>query len=159
MTTVAERLEYKFKHGARVPAGMSAQTVGERLEWLREQQGRLTADVVVEDAEQVHSPLHQAFEWDDTAAAHEYRRHQARVLIASVVVTVKQDKKEEPVRAFVVVTDTEGRRYTSTGDAMASDVLRRQVLESARRELKAFRTKYKSFRELSAVFEAINQVV
>lgn len=53
--------------------------------------GRLTPDAVVADAADPNSPLHDAFEWDDSKAAQAYRIEQARVLIRSVEVTIRTD--------------------------------------------------------------------
>lgn len=51
--------------------------------------GRLTPDQVVEAASDPASPLHDQFEWDDSVAAVEYRRDQARTLIRSVNVKIE----------------------------------------------------------------------
>jgi len=59
-----------------------------------ETDGRLTPDAVVDAARPINSPLHSFFEWDDTAAAHEWRREQARELIRSVTVEVTTDDRE-----------------------------------------------------------------
>jgi len=65
---------------------MTAQ-VTERLQQL-EREGRLSPNDVVDDARSPDSPLHDYFEWDDTAAAEKYRKVQARQLIRSVKVEV-----------------------------------------------------------------------
>ncbi|HAZ61006.1 MAG TPA: hypothetical protein DCY89_05470 [Gammaproteobacteria bacterium] len=46
--------------------------------------GALTPALVVEAATDPESPLHDAFDWDDSAAAHKYRLVQARSMIRSV---------------------------------------------------------------------------
>lgn len=55
--------------------------------------GRLTPGDVVEAARPAESPLHDQFEWDDTAAAERYRLEQARALIRSVRVLVRTDTR------------------------------------------------------------------
>lgn len=50
--------------------------------------GRITPDAVIADAQDKESPLHGVFEWDDSKAAHQYRLEQARELIRSVKVEI-----------------------------------------------------------------------
>jgi len=69
----------------------------------RQDEGRLTADRVVESARPLTSPLHSEFEWNDGEAAHKYRIVQARKLIQSV--TVKVHTTEYTMDAPVFVRD------------------------------------------------------
>lgn len=55
--------------------------------------GKLTPDLVVQDAEQSDSPLHELFEWDDGVAGHKYRIEQARNVITSVRVVITTENK------------------------------------------------------------------
>lgn len=55
--------------------------------------GRLTPDLVVQDAESSDSPLHELFEWDDGVAGHKYRIEQARQVITSVRVVITTEHK------------------------------------------------------------------
>ena len=58
-----------------------------RLEKIRaHNSGTLRPDDVVADAKSDKSPLHAFFEWDDSAAAHQFRLDQARTLIRNVKV-------------------------------------------------------------------------
>ena len=58
-----------------------------------ERGGRLTPESVVAAARDPQSPLHDRFEWDDTAAANAWRLVQARQLIRSVHVNVTVDDR------------------------------------------------------------------
>lgn len=51
--------------------------------------GELTASGILEEAKKKTSPLHNLFEWDDSAAAHEYRLIQARKIIRSANVRIE----------------------------------------------------------------------
>lgn len=53
------------------------------LEQLRED-GAVGPEQLVERAKPVESPIHNLFEWDDTAAGEKYRLEQARLYIARV---------------------------------------------------------------------------
>jgi hypothetical protein len=55
--------------------------------------GSLTPDLVVKDAEDSSSPLHELFEWDDSIAGHKYRIEQARQVITSVRVVITTEHK------------------------------------------------------------------
>jgi len=55
--------------------------------------GRLTPDLVVEDAQNPDSPLHELFEWNDGVAGHKYRIEQARQVITSVRVVITTEHK------------------------------------------------------------------
>lgn len=96
--------EYKWRPGFRCVA--DAQAVGERIERIRRRTGgALGAADVVEDATKDRgSPLRPCFEWDNRAAAEQFRLHQARNVI-SALRTVKFEGRvlERPVRTMVIM--------------------------------------------------------
>lgn len=69
----------------RPPAKLSADDAAAELARIREEQGRLTAESVIDAARPKEAPLHPAFEWDNKQAADNYRKEQARRLIRAVV--------------------------------------------------------------------------
>lgn len=66
-------------------------TIHERLAALYAKHGRLTPALVVRDAKNPASPMHDVFEWDDGKAARLYREEQARALIRTVTVKLSSD--------------------------------------------------------------------
>ncbi len=78
-----------------------ADAIRERLHDLCEKYGRLTPMLVVEDAEDPGSPLHDQFEWDDTVAAKAWREEQARTLIRSVHLVITTETKILQTVAYV----------------------------------------------------------
>lgn len=138
------------------------QAAGERLEAIRLICKRgLTPEVVVRDAKHKESPLHRAFEWDDSRAAQKYRLGQAGDLIRSIAVVVEASKPgdgSKNMRAFVNVETKVGRHYTSLAVAMAEPELRKQVLQRAFRELQGWRERYEEYNELAAIFGAMDKV-
>ena len=67
-----------------------------RLTALREIEeitGRLTPTAVIEAARDPDHPLHECFTWDDSTAAHAFRLHEARQLIASVRVVITTEAR------------------------------------------------------------------
>ena len=67
---------------------MKRDLVDERIRELYEKHGKITPDIVIEDAKSPESPLHEHFEWDLNKAALEAWRDTARTLIRSVKVVV-----------------------------------------------------------------------
>lgn len=148
---------YKWKEGAHGP--VPAQTAGEELERIRvRQNGRLEAADVVRESRDPTAPLHPAFEWDNEKAADAYREDQARYMIRSITVAMPSRKGEDaPVRAFVSVVRDTDRSYTSTAHALSDTELRQQVLDSAWRELEAWRQRHAELIELAEIFATIDQ--
>lgn len=147
---------YKWKSGSRV--NLDPQAAGDELERLRiESGGALTPATVAQSARDESSVLHPAFEWDDEKAADAYRTGQAQYLIRSIEVVIDGAPSAEPTRAFVSVNVEDGREYISVIDAMADSNLRKQVLETALRELEAWQLRHAELTELANVFAAIDQ--
>ena len=71
--------------------------------------GLLRPAAVVDAARDEKSPLHGAFEWDDTEAAQKYRLLQAQSLIRSFKVEIERNGQTHTVPVFVgVSTDRTG---------------------------------------------------
>lgn len=75
-------------------APIEADVVGEELERIRSKTGQLVPADVVSAARPKKSPIHAAFEWDDTLAGEKYRIHQARNIIRAVRVVSEGDDGE-----------------------------------------------------------------
>lgn len=150
---------FKKKPGSHIRGDV--QEIGEALIRLHDD-GEITPESVVEAARSRRSPLHQNFEWDDTVAAREHRLNQARYLIRSVVVETETEEGPIDFRAYVSIAgddaeeDEPPRRYMVIERAMREHG--EEVLEIALRELKAFRERYATLKQLSEVFAAIDAV-
>lgn len=152
---------YEFSQGSRFQPGavLNAKEVGAHLEMLRQKfKGELTPRDVLDDAKHDNSPLHSFFEWDEGAAAEQYRLQQARGLIRSVVaIYVSEDKPATRVRAYVHVPEVGAPHYRDTQSAMAQVKTRDMVLQQAWRELSAWRARYRDLKQLSELFGAIDE--
>jgi hypothetical protein len=115
------------------------------------------ADVVAAATPPDH-PLHGMFEWDNRAAATEYRLWQARELIASVRVLPAPDA--EPVRAYVSLQqDRHGEGgYRPLAGVLRDDDLRAAMLAEALADLQRIRTRYRMLSELAGVWAAMSRV-
>ena len=147
---------YQWKPEARVK--VDAQIAGEELERIRvRNNGRLDSRGVLEASRPSDAPLHGEFEWDDAAAAEQYRVQQAGYLIRMIAVEVDQAERSEPMRAFVSVVREADRSYTSIQHALSDTELRAQVLSQAWSELEAWRKRHAELIELAKVFAVIDQ--
>jgi hypothetical protein len=99
-------MEFVYR-GFSIP-GLPADVAHEELERIREENGKLTAEPIVEAARPESSPLHPAFNWDDESAAHQHRLWQARQLIRSIRVVHDEAEESEPVYIHVSRTDEDG---------------------------------------------------
>lgn len=109
------------------------------------------ARVVEWARENPESELHGQFEWDNAKAAHEYRLHQARRLIAVHVVDDSGDR-----RVISLVTDrSKGGGYRDLQTVLSNDEMRRIALRQALGEFNRVRVKYEHLRELASINEAI----
>lgn len=111
-----QQIKFAFRDGRNF--GVSADVAGHELERIAQRDGTLQAQAVVDESRPATAPLHPIFEWDDEAAAENYRRHQARSLIKAVQVIHQESKAQEPV--YVHVPAQEGR---NTGGYMPTAVV------------------------------------
>lgn len=141
---------------------MKKEAVRAELELVQAQNpdGLLIPEEVVAFAEDSDTELHKYFEWDDTAAAHQFRLEQARKVIR-VIVTYEPHTQQE-MRGFVSLErDQQCPRggYRSREDVMSAADTRAELLTQALKELQRVQTKYQLLSELSDVFDAIDAVV
>lgn len=133
---------------------MESKITAELKRIAEKHKGRLMPRDVVEEARNPESPLHKSFEWNDSAAAEQWRIEQARRLI-QVSVTVLENHNK-PVRAFVSLSTD---RYSGGGYMMVKSVLSDKelidiMLKDAAAELEIFTAKFNMIQELSEVNSA-----
>jgi hypothetical protein len=152
-------LIYKWKQN-RFP--VDAQTAGKELERIQSKYNGILPSAVVEESRPEEAVLHNCFNWNDADAAGKYREIQAKEIIRNIVV-VKVDEVEKdivPVRAFVSVVneDEERPKYISINKAMSEPDYQEQILQTALKELLAFKQKYQRLLQFKKVFDAIDEV-
>lgn len=145
---------YEWKPGSFFK--VDANTAGAVCEQL-EKAGNLSAKSLLDASRPEDAPLHSEFEWNDVVAAEKYREDQARCIIRHLVVRL-DEKPDEPVRGFFSVASTGRRSYTRVNAIFKSPDLRKDLVKQALDELDAFKRKYGTLTELSAVFEATAKV-
>jgi len=152
-------------------ADADAGSVYARLaEMYEENDESLRAEDIVAEAEDIDSPFHDWFEWDDSAAARMHRLKQARDLIGSVDIVRRDDPRADGdgrIRAFVniqrIVMDDEGnesveRTYVPTVKAMEDEEQRELLLKQAMSDFKNLERKYGALNELATIFDTVADV-
>jgi len=122
--------------------------------------GILKPEDVVKAAKSPKNPLHPHFEWDDGAAAAEYRLEQARRLIRVFVVMPDAQPNSKPVRAFVSLhADRKtGGGYRTLKSVLSDRELYQQMVHDSMVELAQLRKKYERITELKPIWKAVEQV-
>ncbi len=113
---------------------------------------------VVDMARDENSEMHSCFEWDDSVAGNKYREIQAGKMIRLLVITRENDdKKEEKTNIrYFVSTGKKDNTYTPTRLIVRNQTAYEELLERAYAELRAFKTKYSSLKELDEILSLID---
>lgn len=149
-----------------------AQVVGEVCYEL-EKQGRLTPKDLVAASRPKNAPLHNEFEWNDTAAAAKYREVQAGYIIRSVAIKVSEvatdveelklrltSKAKEPVARFFHAVDLDGLGYDSLETIGNDPDKTDRLLRLCMKDLRNFRDKYCILRSvLPDLFSSIDMAL
>ena len=141
--------------------GVEAQIVGEEIEKIEKENGGVTPKDIVNKAKAHDNPMHQMFEWDDKKAAEAHRLDTARRIICCLV-TVDDENKRKPTRAYVNITErapTKQGLFANIKKAMSDAESREIVLKNALNELAAFRSKYQRLSELAEIMKKIDELV
>ena len=133
-------------------------------EIARRDGGLLRPASVVDAARDEKSPLHGAFEWDDTEAAQKYRLLQAQSLIRSFKVEIERNGQTYTVPVFVgVSTDRTGDKadnpYRMLEQVVEKPDLMAVAVRDALDQLEALRKRYAHLQELADVWAAVDKHV
>jgi hypothetical protein len=113
-TPVYIQAGYAFRPGSRIKAELDATAIGNEIATLRDEQGIVKVDAVVDAARPTQSAMHLHFTWDDDIAAENWRRDEGRYLLRSILPVYADAQTEEeyvaPRRAYVAV-------YSETNDS------------------------------------------
>ena len=138
---------------------MNSPIVAELQHISKSHGGMLKAEHVVNFAKKKTTHLHAQFEWDNGEAARQYRLFQARQVIRTSVIVMRETGKK--IHAFVSLEDDRAQKgggYRPIVDVLSDQDLRDRLLRQAMVELKSLERKYKDLEELSEVFEAVRKV-
>lgn len=127
----------------------------DHLNRIYQEFGKVTAQLVVEDARPDGSPLHGRFEWDNNVAGEAFRRQQAQDLIQSVRTVYKaaDDKgPERSIRAWQAVridsdSGNNGYAYHPTDVIVRDALMTRLVMADMERDWRQLKARYDTFQE------------
>lgn len=149
---------YEWKAASHIKG--DPQVAGEVCSKLRDE-GRLTAQELVNESRDENAPLHGMFTWDNTVAAEKWRCHEAGHIIRCLV-TVQDAPTEhkEPTRVFVSIkSGSESPKYDRIDYVLRDASKVELMLRDAKSDLLAFKRKYEHLSELAEVFKSIDRFV
>ena len=74
---------------------MSTNVITQAIQSIYDRNGKVVPTIVIKEAQNTSSPLHNQFEWDNSKAAHSYRLVQARTLIRKVKIVTTDNQEPE----------------------------------------------------------------
>ena len=124
-------IKYKARSGSSF-GNEEAQEIGELIESLKDNQGHVSSNIILEHAKSEVSPLHKHFEWNETKAAELYNKQQARNIINHIVEVVIVAEKPTMQRSFPSVTvPDKGKVYVTLQDALENPNYKKQLMDKA----------------------------
>lgn len=132
------------------------------LQGIYEARGKLTPDIVLDEARDASHPLHNRFEWDDSVAAEAFRREQARQLIKTVKLVYRPAEEGgsmRSVRAFHALPTEEGYRYEPVEKIVEDPVMREIVRREMNRAWRELHTRYAQFEEFWKMIDETKETV
>jgi hypothetical protein len=121
----------------------------DELQAIYDTRGKLTPEIVVEEARPKGSPLHtRVFDKDESEAAEAYYRNRAHEIIQSVKITYTSTTGEpQSIRAFHSVRQDNGHVFEPLDVIVKDEVKLKLVLADMKREWSQLKGRYDSFSE------------
>jgi hypothetical protein len=137
---------------------LDPQAIGEGLEALAKDITTISPEQLIEAAKPKKSVFHDAFEWNDTVAAHRFRIEQARSLLASIgTITYEEDEPEQEF--FSVKLPDEPRTYYTRDAVESSYELQDAALAAAERDMESFIKRYRQFENICEMATAVRDAI
>lgn len=118
----------------------------------------ITAELVVNAAKPARSDLHDAFEWDDRVAGHQFRLVQARELIRACYTVVTDSVEPErslKLRAWAHV----GGAYRPIDKVLANDGWKHEMMDKLAVELSETRRRYDAIGALQPLYKPVDRKI
>lgn len=121
----------------------NAQKVGEELEEI-ERAGVINPEHLIEYAERhKESELYKCFEWNNDEASRKYRIYQARQIISSISIEIKEEPKEiQKIYFSVNDSETKEKRYKNITEIINNNDEYSQIIDKAKKEFIRCKEKY-----------------
>lgn len=114
----------------------------------------VTPQEIVDAARDESSELHKCFTWDNDIAADKWRKQEARMIAANLV--VRYEDKQGKVESLRLITKSDKEGYTPTYIMARREEGYVAMLQRAKAELTAFKKKYHQLSELQEILDLIN---
>ena len=137
-------MEYAWKEGVRFKSDPNV--TGALLETIRDRFGEVTPELVLKEAQNEYSVIHNDFQWDDEKAATLYRLDTARRIIRHLRVVSEGEATDEPV--FVHVTVGDRRYYERTDLAVDTPDIWQNVMSEEKARLQACQKRIRSLKSV-----------
>ena len=148
--------QYAWK---RTPRGApKAGVAGKYIARLSRTHGGISTEVLVEESRPADAVLHNCFEWNDRAAAEQYRRVQAGTLLRSLQVVIQESDDAEPIRVNAFVHLEEEREYFPVQVVMNNKDKDERYKTILLEDLRQLRNKCKAYQEFAEVCQAIGKI-
>jgi len=136
-----------------------AKEIGTSLEELKEELGEYKAVDLLEKAKNKNHRLHNYFEWENDIAAEKYRVQQAGYMMRSVRVIIKtiDGPREVPYVISIRSEIDNKRKYTTIARVLNNENYRAQAIKEAMKALNSWKNKYSMYKELTPIFQAIDE--
>lgn len=152
------RDQYAWKSGWS-PSDLDPQDAGEELARIRQERGKITAEIVVEESRPQDAPLHDTiFHVGAKKAAELYYEERARSIIRAVVL-VREDPDEYPVRAFQFVLKDDEGSYVPSEEIALDDELKEQIRKNLIRKLSQLRRELEGWEDFAGIAHEIDQAL
>ena len=149
-------MKYAFRDHEGYP-GLDPDRLAQELAAVRKKNGVLTPEATVEEARNKKSPLHPHFEWNDTTAAVEYRKQQARRMISSIYLVVEENP-DWMIPANISIKGIGPRpSYFPVEEVMANPAMREETLRKVWETLSRCRRVYAHLEQFAEVWKAIDR--
>lgn len=116
--------QYRYRDGFRTLSALKPAMVADELERIKEANGVLTSDGVLEAARPEGALLHNEFEWDGEAAVRKLGMLRASAIIRAVVI-IPDEPKTHPHRIWIGVSSDDPTNRSSHYEKL--EVVVRQV--------------------------------
>ena len=145
--------DYSWGKGFEGHVPLGADEVGREFERLESSGRTLDEHLVLEEASDSTSILHDCFEWNDAKAGHAHRLGQARYMIRGLCVKVEEAPDAPPIRAYVSVRTPQqrDRDYVAVDAVMSDEELYAKACNVLVEDLQRLTTQYAHFVKIANI--------
>ncbi len=148
-----------MKYNWKIPSfakGIDPDLVVQEFEEIEKDLGSLTAENILKRAALNNSTLHSLFEWDDTAAAIEYRKSQARQIVNNIQVSVLSNGELKKIDVFEIVIRDNNKSYKHVNDFTVQTLI--NLKERTLKELLILKNKLSFYDQFRTVVPKIQEL-